>query len=41
MKFYADIGSAMGYDRSGKINFLMGDGNAKGGEQQENLVTTK
>lgn len=40
-KFYDDIGSVMKYTKSGEINIVMGDWNAKVGEQQEYPVTGK
>ena len=41
MKFYKDIGNVMEYAKSGEISILMGDWNAKVGEQLEHPVTGK
>ena len=41
MKFYEDIGNVMEYAKSGEISILVGDWNAKVGEQLEHPVTGK
>ena len=40
-KFYDDIENVMKYAKSGEINIVMGDWNAKVGEQQEYPVSGK